>query len=97
MKKLIMGLMLLMSMSSVARCIISDYDRNKRFVCYNGSRLDGDRYGVVWYASRRCFLSSSPCCFYEATHYGRYMTYASARRALARCNYDYPHRGGDFD
>lgn len=75
-------------------CIEGGKTSHPRYVCFDGRTIEQDAVGWIWNAKRGCFLSSMPCCKYNATHYAFYATPAKIGEAFARCRHDYPFRLG---
>lgn len=97
MKSLIMILALLLVNSMYAQgCIIGGQPSQPHYVCFDGRSIELSATGFVWNAKRGCFLSSVPCCAYEATHYAFYPNTARIGEALARCRHDYPFHLGEM-
>lgn len=78
-----------------APCFYNNITQVKRYVCYSGKRLTNTPQGYVWYGTRGCFLSRYPCCYHNASQFGRFRSAASARYAYNRCNDNYPYEWGD--
>jgi hypothetical protein len=51
---------------------------------------------MIWNAKRGCFISSVPCCNYNATHYAYYANPAKIGASYARCRHSYPFRLGEM-
>lgn len=77
-------------------CIQGGRASQPRYVCFDGRTLDLSETGFVWNAKRGCFISSYPCCTYNATHYAYYPTPQRIGEAYARCRHDYPFHLGEM-
>lgn len=77
-------------------CIDGQHPSQPRYICFDGRTIEKTDAGFIWNAKRGCFLSSVPCCKYEATHYAFYVNPAKIGEAYARCRHDYPFRLGDM-
>lgn len=77
-------------------CIDGQHPSQPRYICFDGRTIEKTDAGFIWNAKRGCFLSSVPCCKYEATHYAFYVNPAKIGAAYARCRHDYPFRLGDM-
>lgn len=77
-------------------CIRGDRPSQPHYVCFDGRTLDPTVSGFVWNAKRGCFISSVPCCAYNATHYAYYANSLKIGSAYARCRHDYPFRLGEM-
>lgn len=75
-------------------CIDGHFPSQPRYVCFDGRTVEKTDTGLIWNAKRGCFLSSVPCCKYDANHYGFYENSAKLGTAYARCRHDYPFRLG---
>lgn len=75
-------------------CIDGNHPSQPRYICFDGRTIEKTDAGFVWNAKRGCFLSSVPCCKYNATHYAFYKNPAKIGEAYARCRHDYPFRLG---
>lgn len=90
------GLMLIMNFAHAQGCIEGGKPDQPRYVCFDGRTLEPSETGLVWNAKRGCFVSSLPCCAYNATHYAFYPTPEKIGAAYARCRHDYPFRLGEM-
>lgn len=81
---------------SAQGCIIGGAPSQPRYVCFDGRTLALSETGYVWNAKRGCFLSSVPCCDYNATHYAFYPNGSKIGEAYARCRHDYPFQLGQM-
>lgn len=77
-------------------CIQGDRPSIPRYVCFDGRTLDPTETGFVWNEKRGCFISSVPCCAYNATHYAYYPNQSQIGSAYARCRHDYPFMLGQM-
>ncbi|RYV66473.1 hypothetical protein D7251_08930, partial [Legionella pneumophila] len=77
-------------------CIVGGQASQPRYVCFDGRTLDLTETGLVWNAKRGCFISSVPCCNYNATHYAYHPNPAKIGGAYARCRHDYPFTLGQM-
>ncbi len=75
-------------------CIYGDRPSEPHYICFDGRSVEKSALGLIWHAKRGCFLSSVPCCNYEATHYAYYSNPSKIGKAYARCRHDYPFRLG---
>jgi hypothetical protein len=75
-------------------CIDGRHPSQPRYICFDGRTVEKTDVGLVWNAKRGCFLSSLPCCNYDAIHYAFYENSAKIGEAYARCRHDYPFRLG---
>jgi hypothetical protein len=78
-------------------CIQGDKPSQAHYVCFDGRTMEETSVGWVWNAKRGCFLSTMPCCKYDATHYAYYANPAKIGGAYARCRHDYPFTLGNGD
>lgn len=93
---IILSVFILTSQVLAQGCIRGDRPSNPRYVCFDGTTLDASPVGLVWNTKRGCFVSSFPCCAYNATHYAFYANPAKIGSALARCRHSYPFRLGEM-
>ena len=78
-------------------CIIGGQPSHPRYVCFDGRSLEASPTGLVWNAKRGCFLSSTPCCSYNAVHYAHYPNNPDKiGAAYSRCRHDYPFELGQM-
>lgn len=77
-------------------CIIGSQPSQPRYVCFDGRTLQRSDFGLIWNAKRGCFVSSVPCCAYNATHYSYYPNPAQIGASYARCRHSYPFRLGEM-
>lgn len=77
-------------------CIVGGQPSQPRYVCVDGRTLEASDTGLIWNAKRGCFISSVPCCQYQATHYAFYANPARIGEAYARCRHDYPFQLGEM-
>lgn len=92
-----LGLVFFFSQSLNAQgCIVGGQASSPHYICFDGRTMEKGDFGMVWNAKRGCFLSSMPCCKYNATHYAFYVTPTQIGKAYARCRHDYPFRLGDM-
>lgn len=77
-------------------CIVGNRPSTARYVCIDGRSLSCNDNGIVWNAKRGCFLSSKPCCAYQADHYGYYAQPAQLYAAYEQCRVDYPFHLGEM-
>jgi hypothetical protein len=97
MNKLYSLIILLIPITSFAQgCINGKFPSTPHYVCFDGRTIDKDNGGMVWNAKPGCFLSSVPCCKYDATHYAYYANPTKIGPSLARCKHDYPFRLGSL-
>lgn len=97
MKKITLLTALLLSNTLYAQgCINGQHPSQPHYICFDGRTIEKTDNGLVWNAKRGCFLSSVPCCKYDATHYAYYDNPAKIGEAYARCRHDYPFRLGDM-
>lgn len=92
---LVIGL-LIANLSLAQGCIIGSQPSQPRYVCFDGRTLEPSPTGLVWNAKRGCFISSYPCCTYNATHYAYYPNPKNIGASYARCRHDYPFRLGEM-
>lgn len=92
---LILGV-ILSSLTFAQGCIVGDRASQPRYVCFDGRTLECTPIGMIWNAKRGCFISSVPCCNYNATHYAYYANPAKIGASYARCRHDYPFRLGEM-
>lgn len=76
-------------------CIEGGHASQPHYVCFDGRTIEKSDVGLVWNAKRGCFISSVPCCKYNATHYAYYANPGLVGVAYNRCRHDYPFRLGD--
>ena len=76
-------------------CIIGGLPSQPSYVCFDGRTLEKTPTGLIWNAKRGCFLSSIPCCDYNATHYAFQPDPRRLGVAYERCRHDYPFMLGD--
>lgn len=88
--------LLLSPLLSAQGCIEGNKPSQPHYVCFDGRTIEKTDVGLVWNAKRGCFLSSVPCCSYQATHYAFYENPRLIGGALAHCRHDYPFRLGDM-
>lgn len=93
---IVSGLMLIINFTHAQGCIEGGKPDQPRYVCFDGRTLEPTETGLVWNAKRGCFVSSLPCCAYNATHYAFYPTPEKIGAAYARCRHDYPFRLGEM-
>ena len=97
MKKIILiTSVLLANLLHAQGCIIGNHASQPHYICFDGRTVEKTAGGLVWNAKRGCFLSTVPCCEYEATHYAFYNNSGQIGPAFARCRHDYPFRLGDM-
>ena len=77
-------------------CIQGGHPSQPHYVCFDGRTLELSDIGYVWNAKRGCFVSSLPCCAYNATHYAFYPNPANIGASYARCRHDYPFTLGQM-
>jgi hypothetical protein len=77
-------------------CIVGNTASQPRYICFDGRTLEMTPRGYLWNGKRGCFLSSVPCCNYNATHYAFYNDPRKIGKAYARCRHDYPFRLGEM-
>jgi len=77
-------------------CIQGGRPSQPHYVCFDGKTLELSELGYVWNAKRGCFISSVPCCAYNATHYAFYANPSQIGASYARCRHDYPFRLGQM-
>ncbi|TAL64729.1 MAG: hypothetical protein EPN84_02870 [Legionella sp.] len=77
-------------------CIRGGHYSQPHYVCFDGRTLEPTSAGWVWNAKRGCFISSIPCCGYNATHYAFYANSKQIGKAYARCRHDYPFMLGQM-
>ena len=77
-------------------CIRGGHPSQPRYVCFDGRTLALSDVGLVWNAKRGCFISSEPCCAYNATHYSYYANPSQIGASYARCRHDYPFTLGQM-
>lgn len=94
-KIILIGIFLINSVHAQG-CIQGDRPSQPRYVCFDGRSLEATETGFVWNAKRGCFISSVPCCAYNATHYAYYPNPAKIGYAYARCRHDYPFQLGQM-
>lgn len=94
--KIILAGLILSNFTYAQGCIQGDRPSQPRYVCFDGRTLDFTDTGFAWNAKRGCFLSSVPCCAYNATHYAFYPNPAKIGAAYARCRHDYPFQLGQM-
>jgi hypothetical protein len=75
-------------------CIEGPRPSTPHYICVDGRSIEKTTTGYVWNAKRGCFLSSIPCCQYDATHYAFYENPRTIGEAYNRCRHDYPFRLG---
>ncbi len=96
-KGLIFITLMLASTAYSQGCIVGGRASQPSYVCFDGRTIEFSETGLVWNAKRGCFVSSVPCCNYEATHYAFYPPNSpKIGSALARCRHDYPFRLGEM-
>jgi hypothetical protein len=88
--------MLLSTFLHAQGCINGHHPSEAHYICFDGRTPEKTDLGYIWNSKRGCFLSSKPCCKYEATHYAFYRNPAQIGPAFARCRHDYPFRLGDM-
>ncbi len=88
--------MILANFAHTQGCIQGEQPSQPRYVCFDGRTLDATPSGFVWNAKRGCFISSFPCCAYNAIHYAFYPNPAKIGEAFARCRHDYPFQLGQM-
>ena len=95
MKKIIIMTAVLFSNLIYAQgCIDGHHPSQPHYICFDGRTIEKTDAGLIWNAKRGCFLSSVPCCKYDATHYAFYENSTKIGEAYARCRHDYPFRLG---
>lgn len=77
-------------------CILGGHPSQPHYVCFDGRTLALSEVGYVWNAKRGCFVSSVPCCAYNATHYSYYANPNQIGASYARCRHDYPFHLGEM-
>jgi hypothetical protein len=77
-------------------CIEGGKISQPRYVCFDGRTIEATETGFVWNAKRGCFISSVPCCNYNAIHYAFYPNPAKIGEGYARCRHDYPFMLGQM-
>ncbi|ARG98823.1 hypothetical protein B6N58_03025 [Legionella micdadei] len=77
-------------------CIIGNKPDRPRYVCFDGRTLATSQSGFVWNAKRGCFMSSIPCCAYNATHYSYSENPQYVYHSFKRCRYQYPFQLGEM-
>ncbi len=77
-------------------CIIGNKPDRPRYVCFDGRTLSTSSTGFVWNAKRGCFMSSIPCCAYDATHYSYSEDPQYVYHSFKRCRYQYPFHLGEM-
>lgn len=77
-------------------CIQGGHYSQPHYICFDGRTLEPTESGLVWNAKRGCFVSSIPCCNYNATHYAFYPNSTKIGEAYARCRHDYPFMLGQM-
>lgn len=77
-------------------CIRGGHPSQPHYVCFDGRTLALSDVGFVWNAKRGCFISSVPCCAYNATHYAYYANPSQIGASYARCRHDYPFHLGEM-
>lgn len=77
-------------------CVFGSLPSQPRYVCFDGRTLDASPTGYVWNAKRGCFISSYPCCAYNANHYSYYPNPKNIGDSYARCRRAYPFRLGEM-
>lgn len=96
MKIILFGLLLVVNFAYGQGCIVGNTPSQPRYVCFDGRTLELSPRGYVWNAKRGCFVSSVPCCAYNATHYAFYANPAKIGASYARCRHSYPFRLGEM-
>ncbi|WP_298625733.1 hypothetical protein [uncultured Legionella sp.] len=94
--KIILAGMILANFAYAQGCIQGEKPSQPRYVCFDGRTLEPTETGFVWNAKRGCFISSVPCCNYNAIHYAFYPNPAKIGEAFARCRHDYPFQLGQM-
>ncbi|HAT7071577.1 TPA: hypothetical protein JAN90_02055 [Legionella pneumophila] len=94
--KIILCGLILTNLTYAQGCIVGGQASQPRYVCFDGRTLDLTEAGLVWNAKRGCFISSVPCCNYNATHYAYHPNPAKIGGAYARCRHDYPFTLGQM-
>ena len=69
MRIILLGLLVMANFVHAQGCIVGNTPSQPRYICYDGRTLELTPRGYVWNAKRGCFISSIPCCEYNATHY----------------------------
>ncbi|WP_058492795.1 hypothetical protein [Legionella worsleiensis] len=88
--------LILANLTHAQGCIQGGKPSQPRYVCFDGRTLEASDTGLVWNVKRGCFISSVPCCSYNATHYAFYPNPAKIGAAYARCRHDYPFQLGQM-
>ena len=70
--RIILDGMILAQVAHTQGCIQGGQPSQPRYVCFDGRTLEATETGFVWNAKRGCFISSVPCCAYNALHYAFY-------------------------
>jgi len=94
--KIILLALVMTNITYAQGCIQGGRYSQPRYVCFDGRTLDKTVTGFEWNTKRGCFVSSVPCCAYNATHYAFYPQPAKIGKAYARCRHDYPFRLGQM-
>lgn len=93
---IILFALILPSLSFSQGCIQGGRYSEPHYVCFDGRTLEPTETGFAWNAKRGCFVSSIPCCGYNATHYAFYPNASKIGAAYARCRHDYPFMLGQM-
>jgi hypothetical protein len=94
--KIILTGLIMTNLLHAQGCIVGDRPSQPHYVCFDGRTLALSEVGYVWNAKRGCFISSVPCCAYNATHYAFYAKPSQVGASYARCRHDYPFHLGEM-